>query len=417
MGSHSHSHVHVHRVDDVVIGRVPRTALVMVLAVAALATIAGLWALWPSSSQAPHIPKSAAFAAPGVTFPHAKITQVQPPCPSKSTPTSVTACGHITARLESRSGSGSQVTVDVPAEVTHSGLRPGDTVQLTRSPASGGQPATYTYSTTDRHVSLFWLTALFVVLVVAVARLRGLFALFALAFSGWMITQFMLPALLAGESGIWTALVGSSAIMFVVLYLTHGPSLRTSTALAGTLAGVSVTAGIGLYAVHASRLTGIPDETGGILSSFVNNLSFPGLLTCGLIIAGLGVLNDVTITQASAVWELRSAAPHLPRRHVFTSAMRIGRDHIASTIYTIVFAYAGATIIVLLLLDIYNRPALDLISNEAIAEEIVRTLASSIGLVLAVPITTAIAAAVASPTTVRGRRTAPLETADDSTRA
>ena len=141
----------------------------------------------------------------------------------------------------------------------------------------------------------------------------------------------------------------------------------------------------------------------------MSNLSFPGLLTCGLIVAGLGVLNDVTITQASAVWELRSAAPDLSRRRVFTSAMRIGRDHIASTIYTLVFAYAGASIIVLLLLDIYNRPALDLISNEAIAEEIVRTLASSIGLVLAVPITTAIAAAVASPARPRARRSSPLE--------
>jgi uncharacterized membrane protein len=410
MGSHTHSHSH--RVPQVAIGRVPRTVLLAVLGLAALATVAGLWALWPDSSQAPHIPKSAAFAAPGVTFPHAKVTEVQPPCPTKSTPTSVTTCGHITARLDSPSES--RVSVDVPAEVAHSGLRPGDTVQLIRTPSSHGQPASYTYFSTDRHLSLFWLTALFAALVVGVARLRGLFALAALAFSAVMITQFMLPALLAGESGLWTALVGSSAIMFVVLYVTHGPSLRTSTALAGTLAGISVTAGIGTYAIHASRLTGVPDETGGFLSSFVNNLSLTGLLTCGLIIAGLGVLNDVTITQSSAVWELRSAAPGLSRRSIFTSAMRIGRDHIASTIYTIVFAYTGASIIVLLLLDIYNRPALDLVSSEAIAEEIVRTLASGIGLVLAVPITTAIAAAVASPIAPRARRAgaAPLEPAD-----
>ena len=405
MGSHSLGASH----GEIAVGRIPRIALLTALTVAGVATLVGLWTLWPDSSQAPHIPASAAFAAPGVTFPRATVTQVQPACPTKSTPTSVTTCGHIRVRLDSGTEAATQVTVDVPAEVTHSGLHTGDTVQLTRTPATHGQPAGYTYTTTDRHVSLFWLAALFVVLVVAVARLRGLFALAALAFSGLMIIQFMLPALLAGESGVWTALVGSSAIMFVVLYLTHGPSLRTSTALAGTLAGIGVTAGIGLYAVHASRLTGIPDETGGILSGFVNNLSFPGLLTCGLIVAGLGVLNDVTITQASAVWELRSAAPDLPRRRIFTSAMRIGRDHIASTIYTLVFAYAGASIIVLLLLDIYNRPALDLISNEAIAEEIVRTLASSIGLVLAVPITTAIAAAVASPGRLRARQISPLE--------
>jgi uncharacterized membrane protein len=131
-----------------------------------------------------------------------------------------------------------------------------------------------------------------------------------------------------------------------------------------------------------------------MLSGFFGNVSFQGLLTCAVIIAGLGVLNDVTITQASAVWELRSAAPEMSRRALFGSGMRIGRDHIASTIYTIVFAYAGAALSVLLLLFLYDRPLLDLLSTEAIAEEVTRTLASAIGLVLAVPATTAIAVAV-----------------------
>jgi uncharacterized membrane protein len=218
----------------------------------------------------------------------------------------------------------------------------------------------------------------------------------------------MLPALLAGEAGLWVAVTGASAIMFVVLYVTHGPSLRTSSALAGTLLGIALTAAFGLYAIDSTRLTGISDESGSFLSSFTGDLDFAGLLTCGLIVAGLGVLNDVTITQSSAVWELRTAAPDMPRWRVYTSAMRIGRDHIASTIYTIVFAYAGASIVVLLLLVIYHQPLGDLISNEDISEEVVRTLASGIGLVLAVPITTAIAAAVASPSSTRaaaGRRT------------
>lgn len=412
MGTHSHSHSNSHRVDDVAVGRTARTTLLMVLGLAALATVVGLWTLWPDASQAPDISDSAAFAVPGVSFPHGTVTRVQPPCPSQSTATSLQTCGHISTRLNGTSDS--RVTLEVPAEVARSGLRAGDTVQLIRTPPSHGQPAGYTYFSTDRHLSLFWLAAVFAALVIGVARLRGLFALIALAFSAMVITQFMLPALLAGESGVWTALAGSSAIMFVVLYLTHGPSIRTSAALAGTLAGISVTAAVGMYAVNASRLTGVPDESGGFLSSFVDNLSLTGLLTCGLIIAGLGVLNDVTITQSSAVWELRLAAPDLSRRSIFTSAMRIGRDHIASTIYTIVFAYTGASIIVLLLLDIYNRPVLDLLSSEAIAEEIVRTLASGIGLVLAVPITTAIAAAVASPATSRARHTAPLERTDRS---
>jgi uncharacterized membrane protein len=185
-------------------------------------------------------------------------------------------------------------------------------------------------------------------------------------------------------------------MMFVVLYSTHGASLRTSTALAGTLAGICLTAGISVVSIGHSHLTGIADETGGFVSTFAGGLDFQGLLACGVILAGLGVLNDVTITQASSVWEIRAASPTMTRRGLFVSAMRIGRDHIASTIYTIAFAYAGASLAVLMLLTIYHRPLSQLISSESLAEEIARTMVTSIGLILAVPITTAIATMVTS---------------------
>jgi uncharacterized membrane protein len=183
----------------------------------------------------------------------------------------------------------------------------------------------------------------------------------------------------------------------VVLYSTHGLNLRTSTALAGTLAGIGLTAALAVLSTGYTHLTGIADETGGIVSTFAAGLDFQGLLVCGVILAGLGVLNDVTITQASSVWEIRAASTTLSRRQLFVSAMRIGRDHIASTIYTIAFAYAGASLTVLLLLTIYNRPLVQLISTESLAEEIARTLVTSIGLILAVPITTGIAAVVTAP--------------------
>ena len=399
MGGHAHA-AHDYTVR---VGRIPRLLLFSLLSVSALATAFGLWQLWPSESAAPEIPASAAFAAPGVTFPHAEVVKVQPACPvTEGTSPDAEAepspsCGHLTVRVPESGSRERDVVVDLLPEVAASGLRPGDRVQLARLPAAAGQPATYSYFSTERHVPIFWLALAFAALVVAVARLRGLMALVALGFSGFMIVRFMLPALLAGESGTWIALVGASAIMFVVLYATHGPSLRTSAALAGTLVGLAVTAAVGVYAVSSTRLTGVADESGGLLSSFVQGLNFPGLLTCGLIVASLGVLNDVTITQSSAVWELRTLDPESPRFRIFSGAMRIGRDHIASTIYTIVFAYTGASIVVLLLLALYDQPVLELISSEDIAEEIVRTLASGIGLVLAVPVTTAIAAAVASP--------------------
>ena len=129
-----------------------------------------------------------------------------------------------------------------------------------------------------------------------------------------------------------------------------------------------------------------------MLTAYAGGLDFQALLVAAVVIAGLGVLNDVTITQASAVWELRGAAPTMTRRSLFTSAMRIGRDHIASTIYTIVFAYAGTALLLLLVVSLYDRPLLDLAGTDEIATEIVRSLTSSIGLVLAVPLTTVIAA-------------------------
>jgi uncharacterized membrane protein len=147
----------------------------------------------------------------------------------------------------------------------------------------------------------------------------------------------------------------------------------------------------------------VTDESGGLLSTYAGGLDFQALLVAAVVVAGLGVLNDVTITQASAVWELRGAAPAMTRRSLFASAMRIGRDHIASTIYTIVFAYAGTALLLLLVVTLYDRPLLDLAGTDEIASEIVRSLTSSIGLVLAVPLTTAIAAL-----TVPGPSTPPV---------
>ena len=202
----------------------------------------------------------------------------------------------------------------------------------------------------------------------------------------------MVPGLLTGESAVPVAVVGSVAIMYVVLYTTHGFSVRTSAALAGTLGGIALTAALGAWAVGATHLTGITDEAGGVLTAYAGGLDFQSLLVAAVVIAGLGVLNDVTITQASAVWELRGAAPDMTRRQVFVSAMRIGRDHVASTIYTIVFAYVGTALLLLLVVSLYDRPLVDLAGTEEIGTEIVRSLVSSIGLVLAMPLTTAIAA-------------------------
>ena len=177
-------------------------------------------------------------------------------------------------------------------------------------------------------------------------------------------------------------------------------SLRTSAALAGTLLGLAVTTSLGSIAVAAARLSGFAEENEYDLAQLAPGINFQELLMVGIIIGGLGVLNDVTITQASAVWELRAAAPDWSRGQVFAAGMRIGRDHIASTIYTIVFAYAGGALTILLLLYFTTREPLDLFGLEIFAGEGVRTFASAIGLILSVPITTGIAALTVGPAKV-----------------
>jgi uncharacterized membrane protein len=390
---------HSHRAspdDDLSIGRRVRLSLLGTLSIVAALTVIGVILLWPDSGKLHAIRQHTPFAAPEITTTTGRVTHVAPACRGSQTLTGGGACGTIDVQVLDGVGKDDRAQVHVAPEVTASGLGIGDRVQLVRTPAQHGQPATYTFNTIDRTTPLLWLTICFVLVVVAVARLRGVMAIVGLGFSAFTIYYFLLPALLAGEPAIPVAAVSASAIMFVVLYSTHGANLRTSTALAGTLVGIGLTAGISALAIGSTHLTGIADETGGLVSTFAPGLDFQGLLACGVILAGLGVLNDVTITQASSVWELRAASPTMSRPELFVSAMRIGRDHIASTIYTIAFAYAGASLAVLMLLTIYDQPLIQLISSESLAEEIARTLVTSTGLVLAVPITTAIATFVTS---------------------
>jgi len=394
--AHAHGHGHSHGTGDTEfeVPPLPRAVLLAVLAAVAVATVVGVVLLWPDQHRADELKGSVGFAAEGVTFPEATVDKVLPVCPQDgpdSEPDTSTPCGQIRATVADGVDQGTKVTVDVPPEVSSAGLTPDDRLVLLRTPGAEGQPATFGYFEIERSSSLWLVTGLFALVVVAVARLRGLMALVGLGVAGLVLGRFAIPALLTGEAAVPVALVASAVIMYFVLYTTHGPSLRTSAALAGTLVGMVLTAGIGWWAVGSAHLTGVVDDGGRILSTFAGQVQLQDLLVAAVIIAGLGVLNDVTITQSSAVWELRAAGPGLSRTNLFTSAMRIGRDHIASTIYTIVFAYAGTALTLLLAVSLYDRSWFALVGTEEIAEELVRAFASSIGLVLAVPATTAIA--------------------------
>jgi uncharacterized membrane protein len=248
----------------------------------------------------------------------------------------------------------------------------------------------------QRSGSLWWLAGLFAAAVLVLGRWRGLAALAALALSFVVLLVFVLPAILDGHSPLAVAVTGACLIMFVVLYLTHGPSARTSTAVLGTLVSLALIGALGYAFSAAARLTGLDDQTSALIGSLGTSVDARGLLLAGVVIGALGVLDDVTVTQTSAVWELRRADPSMAPRALFTAAMRIGRDHVSSAVNTLVLAYAGASLPLLLLFTLSGRSLGEVVTTQDVATEVVRTLVGSIGLVASVPITTALAAVVAS---------------------
>lgn len=371
-------------------------ALTAALVPVVVALVLGGRALWPASSTGGVDVPDAVFAAPGTTYVTASVRTVTPfSCQSVgSAPGSKVRCAHLQVRLDSGPEKGTTARVDVDPTVVKSGIDPGDSLQLARFRSTEGQPVSYAFSDFTRSTPLIALAVAFAVLVIAVARIRGLAALVGLALSFLVLLRFMIPALLAGENPLAVGLVGSAAIMFVLLYLAHGVSIRTTTALFGTLFGLGASTLLGAWAVSSAHLTGVASEDDITVAAVAGQVKLSGLLLCGIIVASLGILNDVTVTQASAVWELHALRPDSPPARLFAGAMRIGRDHIASTVYTIVFAYAGAALPILLLINLSGRPIGTILTSEALAEEVVRVLVGSIGLVLSVPLTTAVGVAL-----------------------
>jgi uncharacterized membrane protein len=362
--------------------------MLLLLVPVGLATIIGLIALWPSGEPTRAEQAATAYFPPGISYPDGRVASVDPvPCGADSQGQPLT-CGRVVVEVLEGEGAGDFIEIEVPPEVYAAGLEEGDVLVLTRDVAAEGGPS-YGFFDYARDTPMIVLAIMFAVVVGVVARWRGLASLVGLAFAFFVLLQFVLPGLLTEQSPTLVSLVGSSAIMFVVLYLAHGFSARTTTALVGTLFGLSLVAILGSLAVEAARLTGLTSEETVTLQGYDPTLDFSGLVLAGIVVAGLGALNDVTITQASAIWQLREAAPDLTWRQLYSRGMTIGRDHIASTVYTIVFAYAGAALPLLLLFEVYQQPFDVILTSSAVAEEVIRTLAASIALVLAVPLTTA----------------------------
>jgi uncharacterized membrane protein len=270
-------------------------------------------------------------------------------------------------------------------------LQPGDNILVTIGTRPDGVLVVY-FVDFVRADSILWLAAIFVAVILTISRWKGLRSLLSMAFSLLVIIGYIIPHILAGEDPLWVSIVGSMILLGVTLYLTYGWNLKTHAAVVSMIFVLLITATLAGLFVIFTRLTGSGDEnTLFLLQMLTTQINLRGLLLGGMIIGALGVLDDLVTTQASAVFELHRANESLGFRALFRSAMRIGQDHVAATVNTLVLAYAGAALPMLLLFSLGRGNYGLLINYQFIAEEIVRTLVGSLGLVTAVPLTTAIA--------------------------
>jgi uncharacterized membrane protein len=364
-----------------------------------LATVLGLVVLWPADAS----PPTPDFMGGPAKLAEGTVVKVdRRPCGGSGD--LAVLCQNAGVKLTSAAGAdtGKVVDVEVAQGADSPVLHGGDKIVVGRAGSGEGDDAGgWYFSDFQRRGPLLALAVFFAVAVVIFGRWKGLFALAGLAVSFAVLVRFMLPAILIGKNPVAVAVVGSAAIMFAALYLAHGVNARTTTAVLGTVGALFLTGVLAWIFVGGTHLTGMATEESGLLAASLSGVSLRGLLLGGIVIGSLGVLDDVTVTQASVVWELHRANPAYGFQRLYAAGLRIGRDHIASTVNTLVMAYAGASLPLLVLFTLSSRNLGDVLTSEIVAQEIVRTLVGSIGLLSAVPITTALAAFVADRSTYR----------------
>lgn len=397
-GPTAHVHSHGHDAGGWREWRRTRTlqAVLILVAVGALATTIGVVALWPSGEGRDTASAAADEIGLATERLAATVTGVDDgPC-SYSTEDRPQQCRVVSFVITE--GPDESRVVELPEynlnfDATTPQLAAGDEIIV------GYEDSTdfYFYADRDRRASLGWLAALFAFIVIGFGRFRGLLALAAMAFTLVVLVTFVGPSVLDGNDPVLVCVVAAAAIAFISLYLTHGVTPATTIALAGTLAALALTFGLSWLFFEIASFTGLATEESLILPFVADNVDVSGLLLGGAVIGALGALDDVTVTQVATIAELRRRDPGLSTRALTASGIRIGRDHIASTVNTLLLAYAGASMPLLLLFAVSDQSLVMIANSELVAVEIVRTLCGSIGLIAAVPITTTLAAAVLRP--------------------
>jgi uncharacterized membrane protein len=312
------------------------------------------------------------------------------PSPAPDTPD----CRGIELLVAEGPDEGREVRLELPDLSTSPDLAVDEEVLLER-PLVDVPGVPYGFYDRIRTPSLVWLGLIFGGLVVILGRLRGLAALVGLGISVVILLTFVIPAILGGTSPVLVASIGAGAIAFIVLYLAHGFTGQTTVAVLGTLTGIGLTLMLSLIWTPFAKLSGLASESALIVQAVGVEIDLGGLLLAGIVIGALGAIDDVAITQTSAIWEIGAADRELDRRELFRAGMRVGRDHVGSIVNTLALAYAGASLPLLILFQLSQQPLGQLIGSEIVATEIVRTLVGSIGLVAAMPVTTWLAASVA----------------------
>jgi uncharacterized membrane protein len=366
-------------------------ALLVVVGVLALVVAAGVVVLWPRGEVAR--PAAAGQQDPTRVL-SATLTGLQDVRCEQPDPTAPNA---TCIKVEAELADGRRVSFET-TDPTGDTFRVGQRVKLAEL-RQEGQATYYNIRDLERTRPMLALVVLFVLAVVAFGGWQGVRSLIGLAVSFAVITGFIVPAILRGHSPVPVALVGAMAIMLVSLYLSHGFGRKTTAAVVGTALALGLTAALTAGFVAATSLTGLASEEAQNASFQVGGLSLRGLLLAAIIIGGLGVLDDVTVSQASLVFQLRRADPAAGFGELVRGALVVGRDHIAATVNTLFLAYAGASLPLLVLFTTGGAGFGEVATAEVAAVEIVRTLCGSVGLIAAVPLTTLLAAALAGQDT------------------
>jgi uncharacterized membrane protein len=368
--------------------------LIAALGVVVAATVIGLIALWPSGEGRP-VPERSVR----VRTEPARVTGLA----EIRCRVGQRICTRVTVELLEGEDQGRHVSFTTGEAGAAVELDIGDRIRVYKNQLppdaviGGAQVDPYSFSDFERGRPLLLLAAIFALLVIVGGRLRGARALVGLAVSLAIVLVFIVPSIVEGNSALEVALIGSLAIMLATISLAHGLGMKTLAASLGTAMSLFLTAALASAFTGLAHLTGASSEEAIFVRATSGaEISLQGLLLAGMVIGALGVLDDVTVTQASTVMAVKHANPDFGFKALLQSGLSVGRDHVAATVNTLVLAYVGASLPVLLIFSIGDTPFVDAVNLEAVAEQVVAMLVGSIGLIAAVPVTTALAAALAT---------------------